>query len=65
MIIKYSIKDKNDKSLMSDTTAAFIMDVEFRAYIKREMKRMKDAHYCEYMEIGYRGRHRTYTIANF
>ena len=66
MVLYYSIHDKEGNTLTSDGTQYFVNETDFRAYMRKEMKRLAAAHYCEYREIGIsRGSSKCKTIANF
>lgn len=66
MLIKFSIKDKDDNVIMSDYTNVFVTECDFRSYIKKDMRdHFTRAHYCEYIECGVRGSRKMKTVANF
>lgn len=66
MLIRYTIKDKDDNVIMSDYTKVFVTESDFRSYIKKDMRdHFTRAHYCEYIEWGVSARRKMRTVANF
>lgn len=60
----YKYKDRNGKTITSDSSSCFLTEADFRAYRRRDMKDKPHVHYCEYYELGV-SRARIKTIANF